>query len=282
MTRALDPASSPLGLFGSELRRLRLAVGWSQEKCGDEMGFSGDAVGKVETTERPPTPEFTKHADRVFSALFPPLEGHFARLRALARRWDGQYPQWFRSWLDAERAAVSLRWWEPIIMPGLLQTADYARELFRAWESGSSTDEELDELVSGRIERQAILDRPRPPELCVLLDEAVLYRRIGTHKTMRDQLDHVYGMSRRPSITVQVVPAEVGAHTGLLGAFIIAGFDGMPSILHAETAVEGQTIETPALVRKAGLAFDRLRAEALPRGASRDLIMKVADERWTT
>ena len=63
--------------------------------------------------------------------------------------------------------------------------------------------------------------------------------------------------------------------------FIVAGFDGAPSILYAETAVEGETIEKPALVSKAALAFDRLRAEALPRGASRDLIGKVAEERWT-
>jgi hypothetical protein len=68
---------------------------------------------------------------------------------------------------------------------------------------------------------------------------------------------------------------------GLLGAFIVAGFDNAPSILYAETAVEGQTIEKSALVGKAALAFDRLRAEALPRGTSRDLIGKVAEERWT-
>jgi Domain of unknown function (DUF5753) len=76
-------------------------------------------------------------------------------------------------------------------------------------------------------------------------------------------------------------PAEVGTHAGLLGAFIVAGFDTAPSILYAETAVEGQTIEKPALVSKASVAFDRLRAEALPRGASRDLIGKVAEEQWT-
>jgi hypothetical protein len=89
-------------------------------------------------------------------------------------------------------------------------------------------------------------------------------------------------MSCHPGITVQVVPAAVGAHAGLLGAFIVAGFAGAPSILYAETAVEGQTVEKSALVSKAALAFDRLRADALPRGASRDLIGKVAEERWAT
>jgi hypothetical protein len=116
----------------------------------------------------------------------------------------------------------------------------------------------------------------------VLLAEGVLHQLIGSHKIMHEQLAQVADMSCRPGITVQVVPAEVGAHAGLLGAFIVAGFDGSPSTLYVETAVEGQTIEKPALVSKAALAFDRLRAEALPRGASRDLIGKVAEQRWAT
>jgi hypothetical protein len=200
----------------------------------------------------------------------------------LARRWDGPYPQWFRDWLEAEREALSLRWWEPMLVPGLLQTADYARALFRSWQSASTSDEELEELVSARIERQGILDRPKPPELWVVLDEAVLYRLIGSRKIVYEQLLHLADASCRANITVQVVPGEAGAHAGLLGAFIVAGFESAPSIVYAETAVEGQTIEKPALVSKAALAFDRLRAEALPRGASRDLIGKVAEERWAS
>jgi hypothetical protein len=138
------------------------------------------------------------------------------------------------------------------------------------------------ELVAARIQRQAILDRPRPPELWVLLAEGVLHQLIGSRKIMHEQLAQVADMSCRPGITIQVVPAEVGAHAGLLGAFIVAGFDSTPSILYAETAVEGQTIERPALVSKAVLAFDQLRAESLPRGASRELIRKVAEGRWAT
>jgi transcriptional regulator with XRE-family HTH domain len=264
-----------MAFFGAELRRARLAAGMSQEQLGRTLSFSGDLVGKVETAERAPTAQFAAGCDRIF----PQLDGLFARLLGLARRWDGPYPQWFRSWVQAEQEATSLRWWEPMLVPGLLQTPGYARELFRAWQSGSG-DEELEELVSARIERQVILDNPKPPELWVAIDEALLHRLVGSHKIMYDQLLHLADASCRSSITVQVVPAKAGAHAGLLGAFIIAGFDGSPSILYAETAVEAQIIERPELVSKAALAFDRLRAEALPRGASRDLIGKVAEERW--
>jgi transcriptional regulator with XRE-family HTH domain len=278
MTRNLDATRSPVAFFGAELRRVRVAAGLSQEQLGRQLSFSGDMVGKVETSERSPTPDFAARCD----SAFPHLDGLFSRILELARRWNGPYPQWFRDWLDAEREATSLRTWQPILVPGLLQTADYARALFRAGQSASTTDDELEELVSARIERQAILDRPRPPELWVTLDEAVLHRHIGSRKIMYDQLLYLADISWRIGITVQVVPAEVGAHPGVLGAFTIAGFGGAPSILYAETAVEGQTIERAALVSKAALAFDQLRAEALPRGASRELIGKVAEQRCAT
>jgi transcriptional regulator with XRE-family HTH domain len=265
-----------MAFFGAELRRARVSAGMSQEQLGRRLSFSADLVGKVETSERAATQEFARRCDDVF----PQLDGLFGRLVGLARRWNGPHPQWFRDWVETEREATSLRWWEPMLVPGLLQTADYARALFRAWQSGTS-DDELDELVTARLERQNVLDRAKPPELWVVIDEAVLYRLIGSRKIMYDQLLHLADTSCRPSITVQVVPAEVGAHAGLLGAFIIAALDGAPSILYAETAVEAQTIERSALVSRAALAFDRLRAEALPHGASRDLIGKVAEERWT-
>jgi len=268
-----------MAFFGAELRRARVSAGMSQEQLGRALNFSGDLVGKVETSERAPSLEFAAGCDGVFGHL----DGLFTRLIGLARRWDGPHPQWFRDWVQAEREATSLRWWEPMLVPGLLQTPDYASALFRAWQSGGTTDKEIEELVGARLERQGVLDQARPPELWVLIDEAVLHRRIGSDKVMHDQLLQLADASCRPSITVQVVPAEAGPHAGLLGAFIIAGFDdGAPSMLYAETVAEGQILEASRLVSKAALAFDRLRAEALPHGASRDLIGKVAEERWTS
>ena len=86
------------------------------------------------------------------------------RLTLLARRASGRYPEWFREWVDAEQQATALRTWQPILVPGLLQTRDYARALYQAWQPAASSDD-LDALVGARIERQAILDRAVPPEL---------------------------------------------------------------------------------------------------------------------
>lgn len=277
LTRELDPTAGPLDFFGAEVRRWRTAAGLSQEQLGQKVGYSGAQVGKVETSERAPSQDFAEGCDRAV----PEACGLFLRLYQLARRWDGGYPSWFTQWVEAERRASTLRTWQPLILPGLLQTPDYARALFLAWR-GSDSDAELDQLVNARIERQAIFQPPNPPSLWAVIDEGVLRRRIGSAKVMREQLEHLIAVSERSKITVQVVPADVGAHVGLLGAFFIASFENAPGIVYLESPDEGQTTERPSAVAKITETFDMLRAEALPRAASQDLIRKVAEEQWTT
>jgi hypothetical protein len=243
---------------------------------GQKVGYSGAQVGKVETSERAPSQDFAEGCDRVM----PDARGLFQRLYQLARRWDGGYPSWFTEWVEAERRATSLRTWQPLLVPGLLQTPDYARALFLAWQ-GADSDDQLDQLVSARIERQSIFLRPDPPSLWAVLDEGVLHRCIGGLKVMHDQLMHLLEVSDRSKIRVQVVPTGVGAHVGLLGAFSMATFENAPGIVYLESPDQGQTTERPATVAKISEIFDMVRAEALPRGASRDLIRKVTEEQWT-
>lgn len=145
----------------------------------------------------------------------------------------------------------------------------------------NSTEEQIEELVTARLERQVILERDQPPVLWVVLDEAVLLRDIGGSKVMHDQVLHLAAMSDRPSITIQVIPANAGGHIGLLGAFVIAEFRDAPGVAYLETVAGGQIAEDPSAVAGIALTFDSLRAEALPRRTSRDLIMEVAEKRWT-
>jgi len=108
----------------------------------------------------------------------------------------------------------------------------------------------------------------------------VLHRLIGSRKTMYEQLLHLADMSCRHGITIQIVPAGIGAHAGLLGGFAIASFDSGPSTVYMESPDQGQTTELPTVVRKLSLTFGTLRADALPRGASQDLLRKVAEQQW--
>src|SRR5215470_2549531 len=269
-----DPETNPAAFLGGELRRARVAAGFSsQDALAAKLGFDRTVVAKAETGERPPTDDVLAawcQACRLDDELF-------GRLVVLARRADGPVPRWFEDWLQAEGEAQSLRIWSPTLIPGLLQTAEYARALFLAAQSDTS-DDVIGALVAARLERQAILDRADPPDL-VVLDEAVLHRLTGSPQVMHDALVHVAALSQRPYVVVQVVPASNGANAGLACAFDIATADGMPETLRMDS-VQEQTTEKRSAVRKAAVTFDRVRGDALPRDASRDLILKVADERW--
>jgi transcriptional regulator with XRE-family HTH domain len=269
-----DPETDPRAFLGRELRHARIAAGFSsQEALAARLDFDRTVIAKAETGDRPPTDEVLDawceacNLDREL----------FARWAAFARRTDGPVPSWFESWLEAERQAHMLRIWQPLVIPGLLQTGEYARALFIA--AGADQDR-ADDLVTVRLDRQAILERPDPPHVVALIDESVLHRLTGSPQIMADQLARVADLAERPNIAVQVVPSETGANAGLSGAFDLASGDGAPEVLRME-AVEDVTTESRSLVRQATNIFVRVQADALPRAASLALIREAA-EQWKT
>jgi hypothetical protein len=203
----------------------------------------------------------------------------------LTRLWDHlkkslkQRPYgWFQRRADIEAESTALRWYEPLVVPGLLQTEDYARAIFTAHLNGDADD--LDERVAARMARQAVLERAGSPQLWCVLDEGVLHRAIGGSKVMRSQLYRLADMADHPKVTIQIIPGAI-AHAGLLGHFVIADLAGKPPMVYLETALEGQVTDSPSVMAHVALSFDRLRAEALPGGTSRDLIRRVAEGKWT-
>jgi hypothetical protein len=162
-----------------------------------------------------------------------------------------------------------------VLLPGLIQTAEYARALFLAM----GMDEQAAEgQVAVRLGRQDILDDPEPPQVVVVLYEAVLHHLVGSPQVMHDALARVAELSQRHYASVQVIPVDAGANAGLGGSFCLASGDGAPEVLLMET-VEDVTTETRSLVRRAANIFVRVQADALPRAASRALILEAA-EQW--
>jgi hypothetical protein len=150
---------------------------------------------------------------------FPALEGFFARFWKNCQTWSAAFPPAFREFAAYEAEAVTLWTFQHALVPGLLQTEDYARAVLER--HPNVTTDQVAERVIARLSRQAVLERVDPPILWVLLDENVLHREIGGARIMRDQMTHLSTMARRPNITVQVIP-QVGAHVGLTGAFAMA------------------------------------------------------------
>jgi transcriptional regulator with XRE-family HTH domain len=269
-------AGTPAGVFGAELRYYRTRAGLSQKDLASKANVSHDVISKIETGERPPAEDFPPRLDAI-----PDLDTR----GALTRLWDhlkkGQKQRlhgWFQEWADIEAEATALRWYEPLVVPGLLQTEEYARAILSVRPDGSLDD--LDEQVAARLARQAVLDRPDAPQLWCVLDEGVLHRAIGGPKVMRSQLYRLAEAAEHPKTTIQVIRAA-GAHAGLLGGFIIADLDARPPVAYLETAAEGHVTDSPSAAAHVALSFDRLRAEAESWASSRDLIRRVAEEQWT-
>ena len=269
---------TPEGVFGAEVRFYRTRAGLSQAELAALVNVSHDVISKIETGARAPAGDFPPRLDDV---------SQLDTRESLTRLWGHLskgarhrvHPGWFHPWTDREGLATALRTFEHVLVPGLVQTAEYARAVLSTRPNTSS--EQVEELVAARLDRQVILDRDDPPLLWVVLDEAVLHRDVGGSKVMHDQLMRLAELAERPNITVEVVPYAAGAHSGLLGAFVIADFADAPGIVYLETAAGGRTMDDRAVLAEVSLVFDTLRSEALPRRGSHDMIVKIAEERWT-
>lgn len=269
---AREERVSALALFSEELRQARARAGLTQEQVADKIGYSPSLVAHVEAGTRAPSLDFARRGDQALRT-----GGLFERLQPFVRR--EAYPAWFRDWVDIEREATSLRWFEPLLIPGLLQTEEYARAVLAA-ANPASTDGEIERLVSARMDRQAILAREDPPLFWVILDEGVLTRPLGGAAVMREQIDRLIVAARQPRIVFQVIPVDAGAHAGLAGQFVMASFDGVPDVVYLDNALAGQVVERAEDVARIALLYDILKAEALSPRASVDLARR-AIERWT-
>src|SRR5580698_10552586 len=167
-----------VSLFGAELASARTAAGLSQEALGERAHYSGSLIGLLETGRRIPSADVARALDRALAT-----HGTFERLQEFARA--APLPAWFRPYAEIEATATQIRSWQPMVIDGLLQTEDYARAILAA--EANTTELDLEERLAARMARQVILDRPGPPVLWVLMDEAVLIRRVGSAKVMYDQ-----------------------------------------------------------------------------------------------
>jgi transcriptional regulator with XRE-family HTH domain len=272
-----DKTTDPATFFGHELKLLRQAAGFdSQESLAAAMRAHPSVISKAEQGRRVPT-EAVLHDWLEACRVVEPWRGLYERLAVLASSTDRPVPTWFENWLELEAQAHTLRIWQPLIIPGPFQTASYARALFTP---GADADK-LDEMVAARMARQVIFERADPPHIVVVLDEMVLRRMIGSPVVMAEALDHMVELADRPNISVHILPSsENGANAGLSGGFFIASVDGRPDVVILE-AVEDQTTDNRPLVRKSAIGFDHVRGDALPRAASRTLILEAA-EKWKT
>jgi DNA-binding XRE family transcriptional regulator len=242
-----------------DLRFYRERAKLSGTEMGKIIGCVRSTVSRLESGELKIDEKQATNIDKRWNT-----GGHFLRLLKYAKR--GHDPDWFREHIHFEAKATALKLCGHSLVPGLLQTEDYARAIYTI---GGSKDVEAD--VAARMARKDTLNRPDPPLVWVLLDEDALHRPVGGPQVMRDQLTQFLELSSLPNIMVRVVPGSVGYHVGLDGAFKIMTVDGT-DIVFTEAGGGGRLVMDAAEVREFGIAFDRVGSDALSRTSTRSLI----------
>jgi transcriptional regulator with XRE-family HTH domain len=281
-----DPNQNPTLLgrrLAIELTRHREAAGLSREEAASQLEWSTSTIFRIETGRSRPQPGNVKVLLDLYGVGGPERDG----LIQLTR--DARRPGWWHSFRDVlpnpyevyiglEAGAASIRNFEPIVVPGLLQTEEYTRQMVRRGPLELDRDE-VERLVQVRMERQRVLSRKDRPRLWAVLDEAVIRRVVGSAEVMRQQLLYLAECAEQGRTTLQVVPFSAGAHAGTTGPFIILDFPEPtnPAVVYVETPAGDIYLEAPTDVDRYSLAFDRLLAAALHPDESVRLVQQAAD-----
>ncbi|MFF3889122.1 helix-turn-helix domain-containing protein [Streptomyces sp. NPDC001914] len=266
----LDPSSSPRAMIGAELRHARESAGLSQSDLGEPLFVSGSFIGQLESGTRRLQLEYAVRIDEILGT-----RGFFERnCRALAR---SKYPDHFVEAAEAEALAAAIREYATLLIPGLLQTRGYAEEIFRAYKP-TAQGEEIEALVTARLERARLIGHPTTPLLWVVLDEAVLRRRVGGRGVMSAALLHITALARQHRIIAQVLPFSSGAHASMTGPLKLMEFEDAPPLSFVEGPDMGKLMDDPATVARHNLTFNLLQAAALSPQDSLALIESVAQD----
>jgi hypothetical protein len=187
-------------------------------------------------------------------------------------------PDPYDEYLALEAEAVTMAEWEAQVVPGLLQTDEYARAVIEVG-ADIANPETIQRRLALRMARQAVLTRDPPPRLSVVLDESVLRREVGGREVLDRQLQHLFDASHRPGVELLVMPFTVGAHAALTESFVIFDFeiDTRAPVVHSEGLTGGQFRTEPDDVRVYRGAFEDLRRRALAVEASRSAIARSSD-----
>ncbi|GAA1699297.1 helix-turn-helix domain-containing protein [Streptomyces yatensis] len=260
---------TPREKYGEELRIRRTAADLTQEALSERVVCSPTLISHFEAGRRLPKPDDAARIDQALGT-----DGFFARwLEDL----ESKFADHFAAVADLEQQATVIQQFALSLVPGVLQTDDYARALFRAYRP-NYTAEELDEAVVIRTKRRRMLDGPAQPVVWTLLDEAVIRRRVGGSQVMAEQLRRIGDMAEAGRIRLHVLPYDVGAHALLESLLTLMSFPDSAPVGYVEGFLTGNLMDDPALVAASQTAYSLALSDALSQQESLALIKAAAEE----
>ncbi|MDJ1137767.1 helix-turn-helix domain-containing protein [Streptomyces iconiensis] len=274
--KELNPESSPQAAYGARVRRFRERRGWNQEDLAARLGCSSQHISAVETARKPPTLPFSRKADVAFGAA--------GSVDSFEREWrdfrHGSLLEGFPEYLGYEGRAAEVRLYEVGVVPGLLQTPEYAEVLAAsAVKRGAITMDQADERVKLVADRQAALVRTPPPMVFVVLDESCIRRPIGGPAAMDAQLAHLVEFAEQPNTVLQLAPFAMGDRRPFNLPLYILTMPDRSLMSYAESAQRGHLERDNACVLPILTAYHQLQAEALSQAAT---VAMISQERKGT
>lgn len=264
----------------SELRRLREGVGLTTGEVARRLGISQAKVSRVETGASGMRPDDVAAMLGLYCVPAERREEIMALVReAAAPGWiqiHRELPVQWATLIEWEPKATEITKYEPFMVPGLLQTPDYAREIIASTAETELDESEVDAKVRARLGRQQILGRRYPPQFTVLLHEAALLTVVGGAEVHAAQLRHLVEAARRPRVELRVVPFAAGPHPGLEGGFTIMTFPRDPALINVENRAVSIFLEEDLHIERYRLAWQRVLAAALSPRRSAELIARHA------
>ncbi|MEU3598912.1 helix-turn-helix transcriptional regulator [Streptomyces sp. NPDC006798] len=260
--KELNPDESPGAAFGQRLRALRDERGWTQDDLADRMGYSGTHISAIETGRRSPTARFAASADKAFGT------GDKLERQGQAVR-NSAILEGFPEYAAQEAHAVEIRMFEVGIVPGLLQTPEYAQVLADAdVRRGLFTEQQAEERLALLARRQASLERTPAPLVYTVLDESCIRRPIGGPKVMVAQMDRLIEFAEQPNAALQIAPYGMGERRSLdLPVWLLTLAD-RSTVSYAESAAQGRLDRDIRIVVRLLTAYHQLQIEALPQAAT--------------
>lgn len=256
--------------YGKLLKLFRENARLTQEELAERISYSHESVASVEQGRRPAKAPFTAAAERVLEAG--------GALQVLQEEVDfAKLPAFFRDFVLIEMEAVSRSSYDPLMVPGLLQTPDYARALFEG-HCPRLSEEAVEYSVDARMNRQTILTRTPTAEFAFVIGESALRNPVGSRAVMRRQQQQLLEHSRLPNVEIQVMPSEYGYHPGLEGPIVLVETVEHHQFGYFESQGIGNVVSDPAHVSAFGLRYGKLRSQALHTGESARLIEQLAGE----
>jgi transcriptional regulator with XRE-family HTH domain len=267
--------------LGAELRRRREAAGVTIDGVAERLECSASKISRIETGHTSATPRDVRDMLEIYGVLGAECD-ELVQIAREARQkgwWHPYSTVLTGAYVGLEAAAQSVRAYEQQVVPGILQTEEYAKAMIKAARPDITADE-VDRRVRVRLGRQSLLNQDDPIELWVVLDEAVVSRPVGGDGVMRAQLERLVEASDLPNVTLQILPFEAGGHAGMDGTFAILDFPepSDPDVVYAENATGGLFLEKGDELRKYTFIFDHIRAAALGPEESVAYIAKLAKE----